>query len=446
VVREKSILLSLLAYLVFGAACAQRPGPVSPPPRHVILISLDTLRADHLGAYGYPRATSPYFDALARRGTLFRRAVANAPSTAPSHGALLSSVYPSAFSAPLTPSGPPPAIPLLAEILRGHGFATWGFTDGGFVASAFGFGRGFDQYREERVGLAQTNPAIEHWLDTHQAERWFLFVHTYDVHTPYGGSEVARRALDVRGWRGSQKIVAQDLEGLERAATPPADLADVVALYDAGIRHADEMLGDLLALLERRGLLASSLVVITSDHGEEFFEHGRTQHKQLYLHPNLRVPLLILVPRRVPRVVDDTVELVDVLPTVLEILGLPPHPGAMGRSLLPLIDGESRGDDALAYAEGGLHSGMQRTVVTDRWQLLYDAPSGRVQLFDLDADPGAHHDVAPAHPEVSTRLTAQVRRRMHQAAARRVPAPAPRVAPETRRQLEQLGYVEGALP
>jgi len=436
---------AVLALLVLVAGCAEPPRPT--PAQNLLLVSLDTLRADHLGAYGYARPTSPRFDGFARRGILFRRAIAQAPSTAPSHGALFSSVYPSAFSASgreLT--GPPPGIPVLAEILRSHGFATWGFTDGGYVGSAFGFGRGFDVYREERVGLAQTVPAAVQWLDGHPARRWFLFVHTYDVHTPYGGSEAARRALGARGWRGVTKIGAGDLEALERSGTPPDDLADLVALYDAGIRHADTLLGELIDALERRGLLASTLAVVTADHGEEFFEHGRTQHKQLYAEPNLAVPLLLLVPGRPPRVVDAPVELVDVLPTVLELLGLPPHPGAMGKSLVPLVDGATPGDAALAYAEGGALSPSLSTVVTARWQLLSDAMSGRAQLFDREADAGARTDVAGAHPDVVARLGAALDARRRAAAARRIAEPAGTIAPATRRQLEQLGYEQRAAP
>jgi arylsulfatase A-like enzyme len=445
--RLGRVAASLLAAALV-AACGGDAPHASRAPRHLVLVSIDTLRADHLGAYGYPGATSPRFDALAGRGVLFTHAVAQGPSTIPSHASLLTSVYHSAFVRPDRPMGPPASIPMLSEILRAQGFATAGFVDGGYLARTFGFGRGFEHYEDARWGLEPIVARVGRWLDAGVPERLFLFVHTYDVHTPYRVRGDVPPPFAGRRWRGRASVGARTLGRLEWAGRgrPPADLADLIGIYDAGIRHVDEWLGRLLDLLAARGILDDAVVVITSDHGEEFFEHGRTQHKQLYLAPNLHVPLLVLVPGRAPARVDETVELVDVVPTVLELLGLPPYDGAMGRSLVPLMDGRSRDGAGVAYSEGVVYSRTLRSAVSGRWQLLYDIRTGRHRLYDVEADPDARADRSADEPAVARRLLDVVRARMARAKARRV-VPLDRAIPDaTRRNLAELGYVEEVAP
>ena len=414
-------------------------------PRHLIIISLDTLRADHLGAYGYPKPTSPVFDRLAAEGILFTRAVAQAPSTLPSHGALMTGQYPSAFGSGPDPFPVPPRVDTLAEILRRAHFTTWGFTDGGYMRSAFGLQQGFAHYEETRVGLDVLTRRVGRMLPSHPTGRLFLFVHTYDVHTPYNAPEQDRAAVAAKKWRGRKRIGARGLDLLEAERPPlqPETVGPLIGLYDAGVRHTDRQLGELLAVLDRHGVLQDAVVVVLSDHGEEFFEHGRTQHKQLYMMPNLHVPLLWVVPGRPPARIGTPVELIDVLPTALSILGLPPYPHAMGRDLSPLMDGATNGEGPGAYSEGFVWTATLRSLVTDRYQLLYDVRNGWARLYDYTADPRAKRNLARWRPHVTTRLIAEVQRREALAASRRVEgaAAATGLDEETLRELRALGYV-----
>src|SRR5262245_53586687 len=187
-------LLRVTALLAVALALGlPRPPRV---PQHLVIISLDTLRADHLGAYGYPKPTSPVFDRLAAGGILFTRAVAQAPSTLPSHGALMTGQYPSAYGSGPNPFPVPPRVDTLAEILRRARFTTWGFTDGGFLRSAFGLQQGFAHYEDTRVGLDRLTRRIDRMLARRPSgRRMFLFVHTYDVHTPYHAPDEDRAAV-----------------------------------------------------------------------------------------------------------------------------------------------------------------------------------------------------------------------------------------------------------
>ncbi|MBY0278866.1 sulfatase-like hydrolase/transferase [Candidatus Binatia bacterium] len=445
-------LSAVVLALVFVAAWALVPRhgkQAAATPRNLILISIDTLRADHLGVYGYERDTSPALDAFARRSVRFERAISQGESTLPGHGAMLTSRYYGSYGSTKIPVGPPPEVDTLAEILKGHGFATWGFVDGGFLRRAYGFDQGFEHYEDQRIKIKANLEKVEPWLDAHAAtaDRFFLFVHCYDVHTPYNAPDPYGSSFVDRDYRGTFRPNAANFDAVERQelAFGPEDLRYAIARYDGGIRHVDHWIGSFLERLERRGLLETSLVVITSDHGEEFLEHGGFQHKKIFHYPNLHVPLIIHAPGRDARTVEDPVELIDLVPTVLDLLGLPQHPGTMGRSLAKVVDGGPTDALAghLAFAESSLPGNGWRSVVSRQHQLLYDVSTDERRLFDLEADPTEQHDVAGEHPEVVAQMMGVLQERLAENARRNSGAAAkPRpIDEETRRQLRALGYV-----
>jgi arylsulfatase A-like enzyme len=421
------------------------------PPRHFVLVSLDTLRADHLGAYGYDRPVSPHFDAFAARSVLFEHAVAQGPATLPSHGALMTGLYPSAYGDAPTPFPVPPGTDTLAEMLGRQGFTTWGFTDGGYLRRSFGLAQGFARYEDTKRGLERLIARIDLQLQRQRqgpGDRLFLFVHCYDVHTPYSAALTERQALALEPWKGKFTVTVAELDRIERQRPPATrdDIAPIVGLYDAGVVTTDRAFGRLLDMLERHGILQDALVVVFSDHGEEFLEHGRTQHKQLHFHPNLHVPLVVSAPGLGPRRVPGTVELIDVFPTALDVLGLPPAREAMGESLVPLMRGARPASPRAAYAEGTVWTATERTLVTDRYQLFFDTKTGTARLYDHVRDPGATHDLSEVEPALTAQLTGEVRRRAYAAAARRThantPQLVPAVDPDTERELRALGYIE----
>jgi arylsulfatase A-like enzyme len=437
------IRIGLLLLASLPLACESKE---LPKPRNVILISLDTLRADHLGAWGYERDTSPRIDAFAERSVVFRRAVAQAHATLASHASLFTSLPPAAVLGRATGQGLSEWPDTLAEMLSRAGLATWGFVDGGNLRSYFGFARGFDHYEDRMVGVAQLVDRAQAMIESHPTQPFFLFLHCYDIHTPY---DSPRPYVELFG--DPDHTVETTHAYFTRVARGevelgPRDLQEVVARYDAGIRYTDEQIGRFLDWLEPRGLLADSLVVITSDHGEEFLEHGGLGHHQLHLDPNLRVPLIFRIAGAKPRVIEETVELTDVVPTILDLLGLPPAEPSVGRSLAPVLAGGRAERGRLAYAEKG-RKGVT-TIVGDDHQLIHDEREGQARLFDLRSKPSVEMSLNDAPParrnELESALTLRQKRTQELRGLARSTAARPRAIElddDARRELEALGYL-----
>jgi arylsulfatase A-like enzyme len=330
-------------------------------PRGIVLISIDTLRADHLGAYGYPLDTSPFFDELSARGTLFEHAIVQLPGTLPSHMTMFTGLYPAQHGVYPPDSVLSSEIPTLPELFHAAGFRTAGFTEGGYTAGHFGFSRGFDVFGDQTPskpgGAEYTFNKAREWVDTLQpGDRFFLFVHTYEVHDPYMPPESYR----ANAWKGQEPDTWEpngvNLTAASRGRLPVTREAIeyYAALYDACIREVDDVLRGFLEHLWKIRLSRDTTVVITSDHGEEFFEHGSFVHRQVY-DETLHVPLLFrrLGQRHGARV-PDLVETVDLAPTLLEVAGIEADPSQFaGDSFASRLGGGGRpAENAEAFAEG----------------------------------------------------------------------------------------------
>jgi arylsulfatase A-like enzyme len=358
-------LASCALALGVAAACRREARPAG----RFVLISLDTLRADHLGAYGYGRPTSPFLDALAGRATLFENAVVALPGTLPSHMSMFTGLYPPEHGV-YPEKSLASAIRTLPEVLHGEGFRTGGHTEGGYVAGRYGFSRGFDEWSDESPmvegpkGLVKSRDAVkrtfrlglEFLRRARRRDAFFLFLHTYSIHDPYDPPEEYR----ARYWSGPPPDGAFPPSGADLAAynlgqrdLVPRAVEYYRALYDAQIRYTDDVLRDFFEGLAGLGLKDSVTVVLTSDHGEEFLEHGKLVHEQVY--PEcLHVPLVVLRPgQRAGRRVSALVRTIDLAPTLFELAGIPPArwPPVSGRSLVPLLRGETGPAERDAYAE-----------------------------------------------------------------------------------------------
>ncbi len=438
------------------------PAVVSPRPEgrpNVLLISLDTLRADHLSLYGYPRATSPELDAWAgRNAVVFDNVIAAAGSTLPSHTSMLTGLdvlHHGAIGS--SPAGE--ALETLAERFRAQGYTTRAWTGGAFLDPRFGLAQGFEVFRFWPRGEVEASQEIEdgfgrarRWMSENLEEPFFLFLHTYEIHGPYrarepwwsrfrGAGEATRSWSKARIWprsRAAEATVDAPLRPGEdpfRAAGLPvvqfgrlerplaaAELPGATDFYDSGIAKADLELGRLLADLDRLGLTERTIVVITADHGESLGEHGLWSHGYLF-EDNLRVPLVIAIPgrREAGLRVSSPVGLVDLAPTLLELAGLPVLGAIDGRSLVSWVE-TGKADDPertyLSYAwdtkQGvALRRGWHKLVMRD--SLL--ASRAQPELFDLRADPGENHNLA-ADPAMRTQLE-----ELHREAWRRLVAP-----------------------
>ena len=364
---RRRLLLGLAIVAVgAGAACMRAPNAT----RGFILISIDTLRADHLGCYGHDRDTSPFIDSLAAGGVLFENAYAQLPGTLPSHMSIFTGLYPAEHGV-YPPNGVLSAeITTLPELFAAHGFRTAGHTEGGYVHGAFGFARGFEEFNDEswkveddvERTLARGTAFLERLAPD---DRFLLFLHTYAVHDPYPDvrSEDAQY-FDFPTYlepfwpddppAGSVEPTGPRLAELNRRRTMPDDevLAYYRAAYDAQIRYVDDLLRGFFFRLEALGLADDVTVVLTSDHGEEFAEHGRLLHEQVFREA-LHVPLILVHPEVEPgRRVGELVQSIDIAPTLKELAGIESSWRVSGRSLVPLLSGGASGESVDAYAEG----------------------------------------------------------------------------------------------
>ena len=419
--------------------------------RNLVLVSLDTLRADRLGLYGYERDTSPRLDAWSEDAFVFERAHSAANATAGAHHALFQSRPASvAFADRKAPS--------LASVLDAAGYHTAGFTDGGTMARAMGFAHGFDRYDDGNKGLAQSLPKALAFLDEAAAEEapFYLFVHSFDVHLPYDpppphdtqffpeyeGRMTGPATLPLL--RGVRRIFDQT-NLPEPVELDEAERKQASALYDGEIAKTDVLLSRLLTRIEQADLRDDTLVVIVSDHGEEFWEHGSVLHSHTLFQELVHVPWILRVPgwRDAARRIGERVSMLDVLPTLLELLGLDVPETARGRSLVPLMRGETM-DPAAILAEGRPYGRNQQMVVAGRFKLIRNLRTGRTMLFDLDADPEELRDLSLRHPAARNKLVALLDRELPRDAR---PEDDPLNQPEDldaglQQRLRELGYID----
>lgn len=402
-------------------------------PWNVVLVSIDTLRADRLGAYGYERAVSPHLDELAEEAVVFENAYVAAPWTLPSHMSLFTSLYPTQHGVMHETRTLRKGIRTLAESLASHGYRTAGFTGGGGVAGRYGFDRGFESYVESYSGFKKSPDQgwrFEHlqedmfrWIDTTADEPFFLFVHTYDVHEPflahedlqvldpgYDGPLVPLHDHDAFSASVLKGLVEDDpaadatitrflYEVLNEGHFSPsdADKRHLVALYDNEVAYVDRGMGSLFQKLEEDGLLERTLVVVTSDHGEELFERGRVQHGETLYEEILRVPLLMWIPGYAGGRSSKLVSNVDIAPTILDLLQLPPEPQFCGNRLFPL----ARPGHSAVVAEDMEAASLR----TEKHKLVF-GEDGAIELYAIDRDPAELHDISEEQPErVSELLT-----------------------------------------
>jgi arylsulfatase A-like enzyme len=426
------------AFFAHPVVVAPQEGGRARPP-NVVLISVDTLRADHLEIYGYGRQTMPNLTVWAEReAVVFETAVAQAPWTLPSHVSMLTGLDPLVHGVNYHRPAPE-ALLMLPEILYERGYRTLAVTGGAYLDPQFGLNQGFERfryYRGERYEdeLEQGLEVAVEWLRESSGDPFFLFFHTYDVHEPYFAREpyygsfagededsppVVTRALPMRRELAFQARREMAFLGDSDGAAP--DPERVRAMYDSGIAHTDRGLARLLSELEALGVAEDTIVVFTSDHGEALGEHGLAGHGDLYDHTVL-VPLIVRLPggEGAGERIAEQVRSVDLVPTLLDVLDIPAPAPLSGLSLLPLVRG-ARGlpDDAIVYEAIGNRGiairnreGHKYVLVDAAWKPTAE-PTER--LFDLASDP-AELDGSTAESAELRRLRRQAQRLLQQAA------------------------------
>lgn len=411
----------------------------------LILIVLDTLRADHLGAYGYQRPTSPFLDRWGEEGTRFEVAISQSSWTRPSHRSLFSGLYPTSRNGLVSPP--------LAEVLWRAGYRTSALTGGAQLDFRFGFSRGFEVQRIER--WVRSVDRVMDELERNRRRKSFLFLQTYEIHDPYRHNELAE-GLDPG--RVGKVFKRATLEAHGRDLTA-GEKEYVTALYDSGILYVDRQLERLFSQLQTRGLLESTVVVVTSDHGEELWDHGRWGHGHAMFDHQTRVPLWIHLPAALRsarglepaqgRVVRQQVRLIDLYPTLLDLVGIPLEHRVQGRSLVPLLAG-GRLPSGDALSESTYWGPLEfKTLRSERFKYMMAEPkkvdserSGWATLFDLDSDPKETQDVAADEPEIFDRMKSLMEILLSDGEAAEETVPAD-LDPELKKQLQALGYLGG---
>ena len=370
----------------------------------VLLVSLDTLRADHLSAYGHSRSTSPHIDALADDGIRFEHAVAQAPWTRPSHRSLLNGLYPASHGDLVSP--------MLPGLLWRAGYRTTAITGGGQIDPRFGFDEGIESYRiYQWVGAAEQ---VVEALREGRGRKQFLFLHTYRIHDPYDGDAFVE---GLPSGRIGETFGKHDWYAFDKKLSDE-EKAYVEALYDSGIAITDESLGEIFRRMETDGLLDRTIVVITSDHGEQFWEHGTWRHGQVLYDHQILVPLVVRLPPALAKdvgvapgtVVAEQVELIDLYPTLLDLLDLPLGHRVQGRSVVPLLTGEGLPPDDALSENTNVRDYERKSLRTEKYKFIKSIPrqSARKRgitepqyaLFDLRKDPREYENIAERHPEL----------------------------------------------
>jgi arylsulfatase A-like enzyme len=429
------------------------PTPRSREHPNVLLISLDTLRAQSLGTYGYGRDTSPFLDSVARRGTLFENAITASVTTSPSHMSLFTGLYPINHGIREGLHRKFPHVVTLAERLREAGYRTAAFTENGYLVRRRGFGDGFDQYTENRGERGKAPGQVRltfdqsrRWLEANREVPFFLFVHTYEVHSPYDPDEPYASLF-----RGD--------------AVPGPDASAIRAGrdgYDREIRIVDDELRKLFTTLDETGLSASTIVAVLSDHGEEFAEHGGFQHGAAVYEESLRVPLLFWGPGRIPAARRQTypVSLIDVAPTIVDLVNLPVPEDLDGVSLKDaILDSEPLPPRTL-FAEARATTRWVDPLRSESWNpplfavrtadskfVVHRPQRGEARpmvRFDLTDDPGETSPL-PVAPERARAVEALVARYLKGKPGANVPPPTRSrddVSPDLKERLRALGYAE----
>ena len=449
------VLVAIAAAAVLFARL--RPARIKEVPSFLV-IAIDSVRADHVSAYGYARPTTPRIDALARGGILFSTAFSQAPWTKPSVASIFTSNYVSVHNVLFSKrvvNGEDRTDVLnakfltLAEAMKSGGYATGGFGQKIHLRPEFGFDQGFDRYDMHARRADKITRKTLGWLREADPDKFFVYLHYNDPHYPYRpqpgfakfGSTTAKVNIE-----GETKKAFRN----GTLTFSPSEMQTLVNLYDGEILYADTLVGELIDGIADLGY-RNVTVIITADHGEEFLDHGDITHGQSLYDEQVRVPFIVTgsgLPAAARGVRSDaTVELIDIMPTLLELAGLPEPPGIQGRSLAPILRGTPAPEPTrmiFSQRREPDDTGFSSTVFDGRWKLIDDVPKNRRLLFDLANDPGETNPIATG-ADMIDRLARQIE---GWSAAnltlydRIRPDDSRPLDAETERRLRALGYIQ----
>jgi arylsulfatase A-like enzyme len=424
---------------------------------NVLVISVDTLRADHLSCYGYSRKTSPNIDALVARGAVFEDAYSSAPWTLPSYGSLFTGLLPAdhragvvreredAWGRDETPAGRTTDhlcadVPTLAEMLSAQGYQTAGFVCNPFLGAASGLSRGFQEYTSYQYNSQNGVDLALEWIGGRTKARWFLFLHVIDPHMPYAppagfDTRFAKTPID------DLKQYPPDLTALRAKEPDAATKQMLVDYYDGEIAFTDAQIGRLVKALDDQALLQNTLVVFHSDHGEEFWEHGSCDHGHTQYQELLHVPFALVLPGKIQagQRVASRVRTLDLLPTVAQYVGFKAPAGIEGQSLVPVLQGRESADRP-CISEGILHGTREIKAIQSGTMKVIASGAGTNVTFDLEKDPGEKQDIAGETEGPTLKIRADLKAHQDKAKARPCQSAPLELDEAARNRLNTIGY------
>jgi len=458
------LLLILNGVFYYHELQMDRNGP------NVLFITVDTLRADHLGCYGYVRDTSPNIDKLANEGILFSNAVVQWPKTAPSFASMLTGTY--GYHNGVMRSTPQKIdiyFVLLPEILKNANYNTVGVVTNGTLDAVYNFNQGIDTHIEtwHEYGSTDAEYVTEYalsWLKKNANKgKFFMWLHYIDPHGRYEPPEPYNEIyVGDKYYDGSRKTklnsgISEDIGGIPENVHlgKHTEVDYYIAQYDAEIRYMDEHIGKVLDEVKAMGLSDNTIIIFTADHGESLGEHNYYfAHGRLPYNDNVEVPLIIMNPglKSEIKVIDQPVELINILPTVLDILDIPINKEAQGKSLVPLMLGNSDSIPKYVFTEAGFQMNYQRVIRTKKWKLIYvpDEKDQRImqgmpfELYDIENDPKELNNLVNVETKIASELQKELFKWMESAkGVNGLPSPGTVVIDKkTEENLKSLGYIE----
>jgi arylsulfatase A-like enzyme len=415
------------------------------PNCNVILISIDTLRADHFGCYGYEKNTTPNIDEFAKDSVLFKETIAQAPSTLPSHASIFTSLIPTHHGTFISRKTQiPRELITMPEILKENNYTTISYNGGGQVSAKFGFDSGFDIYESwpskniiKENFIQKVNKSIN-WMNENNENKFFLFLHTFEVHIPYTPKKEYLELLE-KDYSGNLSInISRTLLNKinnRKIKMNEEDKQHIINAYDAEIYSMDYSFGKLIDFLKQEGLYDSTIIIFTSDHGEEFNEHGYMGlHSHALYDEQLKVPLIIKFPKSTyaSEIINKQVRSIDILPTLLDILNVRSLDSFEGISLINMINSENIELFAISQQDVPTEK-IPTTIRTKKWKLYNE------RLFDLETDPLEKRDVSKEYPLIKKYLVENLNKTLQQ--KENISAEKAELDERTLEQLKSLGYI-----
>jgi arylsulfatase A-like enzyme len=438
----------------------ERVGVEATQSPNIIVYLIDTLRADHLGCYGYQLPVSPRIDEFAADSILFEKAYSQCSWTRPAVASLFTGVYPQVHGTNAVEDSLPTDLPTLAELLKSAGYETAAVSTNSIAGPKWGFSRGFDRFQllKERLKTVEVhrqsdaaNEVVFRWFrERPLRDPFFLFVHTTDPHGPYTPREPyhSRFASEVRDPSVGHWDRVKALKNLRNDEVEEALIDDLTALYDAEIAFNDASFGTLIDRLKSEGIYDSSMIILLSDHGEEFFDHGRWMHGWSLYQEQLHVPMIIKMPAGLNAGFRsrEIIELVDLLPTILEYAGVSVPKGVQGRRVATeLLHRQSNREarEAFAYLARSEPRRLEAYFRGDTKLILnraMDLPRAAVEVFDLGTDGGETANLAETQPILAGFMTASFKGTTASWELRNLGSE--ELTREQRERLKALGYID----